>query len=179
MKVLGRKSYYAICVLLCFSGCASRPYDGNTGFLDAAKAASAPVRAEDIVTSKVGNETFTTAPITTWERTPATALRNGVDIAFASSTGSGDIPAGNYTLRATADVSEIGTMNGTIQFVDREGKVAASLPAAAEIHSLEVPETASTRRSYVTVTNDIAHQRRIIVYCCTNEVCWVIVIRTA
>src|SRR4029079_9142100 len=78
------------------SGCASGggSYGPNAAFLEAARSAGAPVRAEEIVTHSSGDQTVTIAPITTWERTPATQLRNGVNVAFAHlSRGTGQVPA--------------------------------------------------------------------------------------
>ncbi|MEA2239526.1 MAG: hypothetical protein QOC81_4250 [Thermoanaerobaculia bacterium] len=176
MKLSSWRVLFLIVALVCVNRCATRPIGADASFLDAAKAAGAPIHADDTVTSTSGGETFSAAPITTWERTPATALRNGADIAFVYSSADAEgIPKGYYTLRAVADVTAPGTLNGTVQFIDRQGNVAAKLPATAEVHSMTVPEAASTRRSYVTVTNE--NGARIIVICCTNGTCWIIVTR--
>lgn len=164
---------------LCVSGCAHHGQSSNAAFLQAAKAAGAPIRSEEIVTHRSGIQTVTIAPITTWERTPATELRGGVDVAFTHlSSPTREIPAGYYTLRATADVSNTGTIPATIHFVDRDGKVAGQMTATTQVHSLTIPEQASTRRSYVTANDELQPNGQrliIIVICCPNGDCLVII----
>ena len=171
-------------VQLSLYSCATRPnnYGANAAFLDAAKEAGAPVRADEIVSYRNGAQTVTVAPITTWEQTPATALRNGVAIGFAYfSKATQDIPVGYYTLKASADVSKTGTIPATIQFVDRQGKVAASQQAVAEIHSLTIPPQASTRTSFVTIADEprpssVSGRLVVVIWCCPNGECFGMVI---
>jgi hypothetical protein len=165
-------------------GCASGTYNQapNREFVEAAKAAGAPIRADEIVTHRSGTQIVSVAPITTWEHTPATALRNGVDVAFVHfSTATQQIPAGYYTLRASANVENLGSVPARIQFIDRDGKVAGSQEAITEVHSLTIPAVASTRTTYTTIDDDglapnPAERRIIIVICCPNGDCFIIVI---
>ncbi|HEX4954497.1 MAG TPA: hypothetical protein VF017_13985 [Thermoanaerobaculia bacterium] len=171
-------------VHLSLSGCATRGHNQghNAAFLEAAKAAGVSVRGDEIVTHRSGTQTVAIAPVTTWERTPATALRSGVDVAFVHlSNATQAIPAGYYTLRASADVSKIGTAPASIQFIDRQGKVAGNLEAVTEVHSLTIPEQASTRRTFVTIGDEPrpgspSERVIIIVLCCPNGDCLIIVI---
>lgn len=154
----------------------------NAAFLTAARDARVSVRTEEIVTATSGTHTFGIAPITTWESTPATALRSGVDIAFVYlSTPTETVGEGYYTLRASSDVTKTGSLPSTIQFIDRNGSVAGKLTATAEVHSLTIPEEASTRRTFVTVRQDprpgVSNipkigPIRVIVLCCPNGECF-------
>lgn len=124
-----------------------------------------------------GTETFSAAPAAGWERTPPTQLRKGANIGFGYfSLADPRIPAGYYTLRAFADVKDIGTIDAKIQFIDRRGKVAAEIPAQAEIHSLTVPPGAESKPPIITTAalraNPALPVGRIIVcFCCSNGAC--------
>ena len=142
----------------------------NDQLLTASKAAGVNVHAEELFTVSRGSETVTTAPIVGWEKIPATDLAKGVDFAYGYfSTQEPRVPAGNYTLRATADVRAVGTVKGRVQFVDRQGNVAAEVPADIEVHSLTVPAQAATQRSFVTST--LVVDRIYVWHRCPNGVC--------
>ncbi len=142
----------------------------NDQLITASKAAGVNVHAEEAFTVSRGSETITTAPIAGWEKIPATDLAKGVDFAYGYfSSQEPRIAAGNYTLRATADVRAVGTVKGRVQFVDRGGKVAAEVPADIEVHSLTVPAEAASRRSFVTTT--IVAERLNLWHRCPNGVC--------
>ena len=159
---------------------------GGSAFLDAATAAGAPVRAEEIVNRSSGTDTFTIAPITSWENTPATALRDGADIAFIYVSGATEtIPAGYYKVRARADVSQPGTIPARIEFIDPKGNVAGTAAGTTNVHSLTLPESASTRRTFVTVRDEPREKVaalprvgpiRVIVLCCPNGDCFIFVL---
>jgi hypothetical protein len=155
----------------------------NARFLDAAKAAGASIRNDQIITRTSDDQTFTIAPITTWEHMPATAFGKGVDIAYVhSSTVIGDIPQGYYTLRTIGNVDRIGASSATIQFMDRNGAMAGKLTATLDVGSLTIPEEASTRRIFVTMTDQsqsppsmassgVPNGPQKIRLCCPNGVC--------
>ena len=168
------------------AGC-SRPKETNPGgqLLEASKEAGVQVNAEEVFTLSRGAETVAVAPIAGWEQVPATDLRKGVNVAYAYfSTQEPKVPAGYYTLKAYADVNGVGTVAARVQLVDRGGKVVGEIPAEAEVHSLTVPPTAASQRTFVTTTDDreaVATQvapgiRPRIWIRCPNGVClrWVV-----
>jgi hypothetical protein len=117
-----------------------------------------------------GDESFVTAPIAGWERIAPTELRGGVNIAFAYfDTHVANIPKGYYTLKAFANVTGVNTVPGTVQLIDQQHHVVAEIPAEAMVHSLTVPDGASSRRTYVTITRD--GTARKIWYRCSNGSC--------
>lgn len=123
--------------------------------LDASRAARVRVNPEEVFSVSRGAETFAVAPIAGWERVAAPELRKGVDVAFAYfDTLEPKVPRGFYTVRAYADVSGVGTIPARLQLIDRRGRVAAELPAEAEVHSLTVPREAASLRTFVTTTHD-------------------------
>jgi hypothetical protein len=191
MKNMYRTIITTVLVLLCqllVVGCrpASPGPSPESAFLEAAKAAGAPIRSDEIVTSTTGNHIFSIAPITTWEQTPATALPGGVNIAFVYlSTPTETVGQGYYTLRASAEVTKIGPTPARIELIDRQGNVAGKLAATTEVHSLAVPERASTRRTFVTVRDEPRTEAsnlpklgpiRVIVLCCPNGECFIFIL---
>ena len=176
MKTSRRLVLIVFAALLCAGTArASNAQPASAAFGEAAKAAGASIRAEDVVTHAGASRAITIAPLTTWERVPATALRDGVDFAFAHfSRAAGDLPAGHYTLRASADVSKTGTFPATVQLIDKQRKVAGTLEAIVQVHSLTIPEQASTRRSFVTISGAPDQKEEgstHIVVCCPNGYC--------
>jgi len=168
---------HLIVVTMCsmwLCGCATQYGDSHSAFLDAARAANVDVRGDEIVSIKSGTDTLVTAPIVSWEDMPSTSLNRGVDIAFLySSATSGRFPPGYYTVRAFADVTRVGRIDGTYRLIDRQGNVAATLPAVMEIHSLNLPQ-ATARRSFATITEETNEQGlriRITIHCCSNGTC--------
>jgi hypothetical protein len=155
----------------------------NVLFRDAAKAAGVSIRNDQIITRTSGDQTFTIAPITTWEYMPATAFGKGVDIAYVySSTAIGDIPQGYYTLRTIGNVVSVGASPATIQFMDRNGAMAGKLTATLDVGSLTIPAVASTRKIFVTITDQsqsppsmtssgIPNGPQRVRLCCPNGVC--------
>jgi hypothetical protein len=126
-----------------------------------------------------GTETFSAAPAAGWENIPPTAMRNGATIGFAYfSTEDRKIPKGYYTLKAYADVKEVGVVAARVQLIARNGRVVAEIPAQADVFSLTVPPNSAKR---VVLTTDRRHgaegtspllpQGRIICFCCSNGVC--------
>jgi hypothetical protein len=148
--------------------------------LEAAKAARIKVQREEVFSISRGSETFAAATIAGWEQIPTTELRKGVDIAFAYfSTADPKVPKGYFTLRAYADVTSVGTVVARVQLIDHKGKVAAEIPAEADIYSLTVPLAPASHRTFVTTAGarqihdeDLMRRRGItICFCCSNGGC--------
>jgi hypothetical protein len=119
--------------------------DAVAQLIAASKVAGIEVIEDEVLSVSRGQETFITAPIASWVHTPATELRNGINIAFVYvSAKEPHVPAGYYTIRAFADDIRVGKVAGRAQLIDRNGKVAAEIPAQVEIHSLTVPPNART-----------------------------------
>ena len=127
-----------------------------------------------------GKETFSAAPAAGWENIPPTAMRNGVTIGFAYfSTEDPKIPRGYYTLKAFADVKEVGTVAARVQLIARNGKVVTEIPAQADVFSLTVPPssakkvviTTDARRHVTDGASPLLPQGRIICFCCSNGEC--------
>lgn len=138
-------------------GCRTKATNTSDQLLEASRAAGVQVHADEVFTLSRGSETVTAAPIAGWEQVPATDLRKGVNFAYAYfSTQEPKVPAGYYTLRAFADVNSVGTSAARVQLLDRDGKIAAEVPAEVEVHSLTVPQGVGSLRSFVTATDDRA-----------------------
>lgn len=155
-------------------GCATQNRGKYGAFVEAARAANVEVRPDEIVSITSGTDTLVTAPVVSWEQMPSTSLNRGVDVAFLySSATSGRFPPGYYTVRAFADVTKVGRIDGTFELIDRQGNVAAKVPATMEIHSLGIPQ-GTARRSFATITEETDAQGlriRITIYCCSNGTC--------
>lgn len=99
-----------------------------------------PIRTERVVSVARERTLLITAPAVNLEDIPATALRQGADIAVAYVDSPGSrVPKGFYKLRAFADVRATGTIAGRIDFVDVAGKVVAEVPSTVEVQSLTLP----------------------------------------
>lgn len=81
------------------------------------------------------------------------------------------IPKGDYTLKAFADPTGVGTVAARVELVDRQGAVAAEIPAQAEIHSMTVPEQARSARTFITVGPVGPIEPIQIWFRCPNGVC--------
>jgi hypothetical protein len=146
MRFLGR-SLLTVLLVWAIAGCSTYHAASSPAaqLIAASKAAGIEVLPDQVFTVSRGNETFVTAPIASWLRTPAAELRNGVNIAFAYVAATEPkVPPGYYTIRAFADDIRVGTVPGRAQLIDRNGKVAAEIPGQVEIHSLTVPPNART-----------------------------------
>lgn len=139
----------------------------------ASRKAKVKVHREEVFSISRGTETVAVAPIAGWEQIPATQLRNGVNIAFAYiDTAEPNVPRGYYTLKAYANVTDVGTIDAKVQLINRSGRVASEIPAQAEIHSLTVPPEAASRRTFVTTAAARQANRPIIWLRCPNGVCF-------
>jgi hypothetical protein len=141
--------------------------------LEASKAANREIVAEETFTISRGREALVIAPLKAWADIPATKLPSGIDIAFAYvNIASLGAPAGYYTLRMYSDDVRIGNIKAKLQFIDREGKVAAELLTDAEIHQLTVP--AGPRSIFVTTMTPSGGQsgnESMIWIRCSNGTC--------
>jgi hypothetical protein len=146
----------------------------------ASRSARTRVNPAEYFSITQGTETFSAAPAAGWENIPPTAMRNGVTIGFAYfSTEDPKIPKGYYTLKAFADVKEVGTVAARVQLIARNGKVVTEIPAQADVFSLTVPPSSAKK---VVLTTDAGRhvaggaptllpQGRIICFCCSNGEC--------
>ena len=146
----------------------------------ASRSARIKVNPAEYFSITQGKETFSAAPAAGWENIPPTAMRNGVTIGFAYfSTEDPKIPKGYYTLKAYADVKEVGTVAARVQLIARNGKVVAEIPAQADVFSLTVPPssakkvviTTDARRHVAEGAPSLLPQGRIICFCCSNGEC--------
>ncbi|MFY9554886.1 MAG: hypothetical protein WAV20_18205 [Blastocatellia bacterium] len=147
--------------------------------VSASKLARVKVHSEEVFSIARGTEALAVAPVAGWERIPATQMRNGVNIAFAYfDTKEPKVRRGYYTLKAYANVTEVGTVDARVELIDRSGRVAGEIPAQAEIHSLTVPPEAASRRTFVTtataVQTPINPNRPRIWFRCPNGVCIIV-----
>jgi hypothetical protein len=117
-----------------------------------------PVRTEEMVQLAEGGTTMFLAPAASLDTIPATRYPAGVDlgIAYLDLPVSGErssgkaLPKGFYKLRAIAFHAEkVGKVDGRIQLVDKQGRLAAELPAEVQILSLTLPPRSETRRTLI------------------------------
>jgi hypothetical protein len=108
----------------------------------AAAAAGQSIESGQITILSNNDLTLAAAPITGYEQSPATALAGGVDYGFiylnAPSSG---IPAGYYTLRATAPAGsiQVGEYGASVDLVGANGAVVTTLAGTVQTSSLQVP----------------------------------------
>ncbi len=108
----------------------------------AATQAGQTIESGQIVVLNNSDLTLAAAPIAGYEQSPATALAGGVDYGFiylnAPSSG---IPAGYYTLRATAPAGsiQVGQYSASVDLVAADGTVATTLSGTVQTSSLQVP----------------------------------------
>lgn len=130
----------------------SAALDPQSQLVAAAAGANVPIYSEELLVMVHGDNTFAAAPIQGFENISAAGFSGGVDMAFAyiDFPGSG-IPAGNYTLRGRAPGSSIGVGQyaGTIELVDANGDVTATLPAKISTSSATVPSPLPYPRSVI------------------------------
>lgn len=139
--------------------------------LDAARDAGVEVRAQETFVLSSGEETVAIAPIAGWETVPASELANGVPVAFAYiSSREVGVDEGFYTLRASADEIRLGTVDATVELVDRGDDVAGRIAAEAEIHATTVPARLPFETTFVTSRPDDLGRPTVWLRC-PNGVC--------
>src|SRR4051794_26843885 len=99
-----------------------------------AKDKGQPVNTQGMLSFLRDDSTLIVAPLRTFDTSPATELKHGVDSAYAyvDSPARG-IPAGFYTLRISAKTVQIGEVPGTLDFVDAHGKSVKQSPIVIDI----------------------------------------------
>ena len=117
----------------------------RTSLEQAASSSKLRINSEEMITVLHAKSTLVMAPLRDFDGSPATELHKGVDSVFAyvDSPDRG-IPAGFYTLRVTANPTEVGEAEGTVEYVDLERQGGAqvrrgnrrALPDAPEADAL-------------------------------------------
>lgn len=124
------------------------------------------------------DSTVIVAPLRSFDASPATNLPRGVDSAYAYiDSPERGIPAGFYTLRVSAKTVQLGTVPGTLEFVDTHGKIARRSDIQIDITSLTLPEQPAFPHSIVSMGNQDTHaaslQADLVIVCCPkNGYCW-------
>lgn len=124
------------------------------------------------------DSTIVVAPLSSFDTSPATDLPHGVDSAYAYiDSPKRAIPAGFYTLRVSAENVELGTVPGTLEFVDAHGKVAKRSAIEIDITSLTLLEQPASPHSIVSMSSQDTHaaslQAELVIVCCPkNGYCW-------
>lgn len=131
----------------------SAAIDAKSQLVTAAAAAEVPIYTEELMVLTHGANTFAAAPIQGFENVPAAGFAEGADMAFAYIDFPGSaIPSGNYTLRGKAPASSIGLGEyaGTIEIVNADGDVVATLAANINTVSTTVPNPLPYPRTVIT-----------------------------
>lgn len=127
------------------------------------------------------DSTIIVAPLRSFDTSPATDLKKGVDSAYAFiNSPERAIPAGFYTLRVSAETVQVGEVPGTLEYVDAHGKTVKRSAIQLDIKSLTVPQPPAFPHSVASVTSKDAHdggltpaiQTDPIIVCCPNGYCW-------
>jgi hypothetical protein len=106
----------------------------------AGEQAGVPLQTKSMVHYAQWGASFYTAPAASFETSAATELVRGVDlgVAYVDSPGQ-KYPKGYYTLKAFANPTQPGEVNGTIQVIGADGRAAAELPATVTVDSMSAP----------------------------------------
>lgn len=107
----------------------------------AARRSKVRINTEEMVTALRADSALAIAPVREFDRTPATDLPDGTDVAFLYlDNNDPKIPAGFYRVRVSAPVTQLGKVRGTTQLIDRQGRVALELPADVDVKSMTLPD---------------------------------------
>ena len=116
----------------------------------AAKQAGVAIQTEQMLTVVREGVTFASAVIDGFEKVGAVNLPGGVDFGFAFlDAPTSGIPTGYYTLRASGNNPQLGENEVRVDLVDRDGRVATSLPGTANVWSLDVPANPPAPRTVI------------------------------
>jgi|GEM_PF-2536030 len=139
-----------------------------------------PVQTGQMVHFAQAGAALSTAPAANLDTIPATELPRGVNVAVAyvDSPG-GNVPRGFYTVRAFADARQVGALEGRVQLVDAQGRIASEGPATFEIHSMMIPDRRTIDLTTVSVSSlrlaGHCNAQFETCYCCTNG--WIVCTR--
>jgi hypothetical protein len=115
------------------------------------------VNTNQLVTSLRRDSTVAVAPLRAFDVTPATALTAGADAVLAYI----DLPHPNlppdfYTIHVRANVTDVGELDGTAEFVDRRGHVPHRVKARVNVHHLSVPDPLPFPHTLINLESRIA-----------------------
>ena len=155
----------------------------------AATSSKLRINSEEMITVLHAKSTLVMAPLRDFDTSPATELHKGVDSVFAyvDSPDRG-IPAGFYTLRVTADPTEVGEIEGTVEYVDSRRKGGAQVRArTVDVHSLSLPDPMPFPHAVISLQGRDADEDHhslaaqatgvqtnfeTVIVCCPNGYCW-------
>lgn len=151
--------------------------------LKAAEESGVSIYPDQMASAAGDGASVTAATIQGYEQVPPANIAKGTDVGFIhlDAPGSG-IPAGFYTLRASANPDDVrvGRFEASVDLVDGGGRVVGTLPAIAEASTLEVPSVLPFERTAVetSITSGNTEQQRtiIIIIRCPNGLVIIIVI---
>ena len=154
----------------------------------AATSSKRPINTAEMITVLRDKSTVVMAPLRDFDVSPATELHKGVDSVFAyvDSPDRG-IPAGFYTLRVKAHAIEVGEIDGIVEYVDLNGRVALKSGAHIDVHSLTLPDpmpfphavinlqgqdAAEDHHSLAAQAVGVQTYFETVIVCCPNGYCW-------
>lgn len=160
----------------------------RTSLEQAATSSKLRINSDEMITVLHAKSTLVMAPLRDFDTSPATELHKGVDSVFAyvDSPDRG-IPAGFYTLRVTANPTEVGQTEGTVEYVDPRGKVVHKSGAEVDVHSLSLPDPMPFPHAVISLRGrdaDADHHSlaaqatgvqtnfETVIVCCPNGYCW-------
>lgn len=141
---------------------------------------------DEIATVSQGNLTFSATSIAGVENIAPAEYASGVDIGFAYlHPPSDNIPAGYYTLRATANIQDVGTTDGRLQLINSSGEAVASASGEFEVFSMTPTDMNGWTGNVFTpnirydesMIGGIERPELVIIFWCTNGVHGIIILR--
>jgi len=152
--------------------------DGPTKdeMVKAAEEAGVSINSDNIATASTDDgASVTAATLRGYEKVAPANLARGTDVGFVHlDAPDAGIPAGFYRLRASADPSDVkvGRFDASVDIIDGDGKVVATVPASAQASSLAVPDPLPFPRTVLetTAAGGGAQERHtiIIIIICPN-----------
>lgn len=178
MKIKGLLVFVLMAALAFIAGSATaQPWPEREDMVRAAEDAGVAIYPDQMSSAATDGASVTAATLKGYEQVPPADLARGTDVGFihldAPKTG---IPSGFYRLRASADPSEVrvGRFDASVDLIDGNGKVVATVPASAEASSLSVPNPLPFERTAVrtSISSGNEHERQsiIIIIVCPNGV---------
>jgi hypothetical protein len=177
MKSKGFLVFVLMIVLAFFAGSANAQAADRDQMVQGAEKAGVAIYPDQMVSVSNDGGSVTAATLRGYEQVPPANLAKGTDVGFihldAPKSG---IPAGFYRLHASADPADVrvGKFEATVDLVDENGKVVATVPATADASSLEVPSPLPFERTAVRASISSGQtnepQSIIIIIICPNGV---------